>query len=197
MKLFYVFCSACLFLIACNNNKTADQPATGDTATASKVIEVPAPSMPDLPASVVYKNWEPGDPQATALIIDVYKAWDTDNPTDMATYFADSSVYDLPDGSRLVTTKETVEATLRKWRGLFKETTNLPFSLISLHNKDFDQDWVIAWTWTRWKNANGTKDSMLFCDNWRLKNNKIEYLNSLEHRASKQLSKSLNKNIPQ
>ncbi len=196
MKFFYLLCGVSLFLYACNNSKSSEQPATGDTiTTAPKLAE--APALPDLPASVIYKNWELGDPQKTALIVDVYKAWDSENPADMATFFADSSIYDLPDGSRLITTNETAEAKLRKWRSLFKETSNIPFSLISLHNKDLQEDWVIAWTWNRWRNTNGTKDSMLYCDNWRLKDNKIIYLNSLEHRVSKQLSKTLNTKIPQ
>jgi len=33
---------------------------------------------------------------------------------------------------------------------------------------------------------------MLYCDNWRLKDGKIVYLNSLENRPSKSLSKTLN-----
>lgn len=196
MKFFYLLTGASLLFCACNNTKSTEQPAIGDTAaTAPKLTEVPA--LPDLPASVIYKNWEPGDPQKMAMIVDVYKAWDSENPKDMAAYFADSSIYDLPDGSRMVTTSETAEAKLRKWRSLFKETSNIPFSIISLHNKDLQEDWVIAWTWNKWRNVNGTKDSMLYCDNWRLKDNKIVYLNSLEHRVSKQLSKTLNTKIPQ
>ena len=69
---------------------------------------------------------------------------------------------------------------------------NIPFSLISLHNKDLDQQWVIAWTWNKWRHADGSKDSMLYCDNFRLKDGKIVYLNSLQNQPSKSLSKTLN-----
>ena len=87
----------------------------------------------------------------------------------------------------------TIESTLRKWRKNYKETVNIPFSLISLHNKDLDQQWVIAWTWNKWRDADGGKDSMLYCDNWRFKNGKIVYLNSLENLPSRELLKTLNK----
>ena len=96
----------------------------------------------------------------------------------------------------LLLTNNTIESTLRKWRKNYKETSNIPFSLVSLHNKDLDQQWVMAWTWNKWRNADGTKDSMLYCDNWRLKDGKIVYLNSAENRPSKSLSKTLNSKIP-
>jgi hypothetical protein len=126
----------------------------------------------------------------------VYKAWDSEAASNMANYFADSTAYDLPDGTRATTTNTTIESKFRKWRNAYKETSNVPFSLISLYNKDRDQEWVIAWTWNKWTYNDGKKDSMLFCDNWRIKLGKIEYLNSLQNRPSKQLSKRLNEAIP-
>jgi hypothetical protein len=114
----------------------------------------------------------------------------------MSTYFGDTTRFDLPDGRRFTISNNTIESTLRKWRKNYKETSNIPFSLISLHNKDMDQQWVIAWTWNKWRYVDGTKDSMLYCDNWRLKDGKIVYLNSAENQPSKSLSKTLNNKIP-
>jgi hypothetical protein len=114
----------------------------------------------------------------------------------MALYFSDSAIYDFPDGTRRITTSKTIEATFRKWRHEFGQTSNIPFSLISLHNKDFEQEWVIAWTWNKWQDANGRQDSALYCDNWRFKDGKINYLNSLENHTSHQLGNRLNEKIP-
>nr|MCU0386728.1 nuclear transport factor 2 family protein [Flavihumibacter sp.] len=142
------------------------------------------------------KNWEAGDPQLAGTIANLYQAWDSDSPTDMASYLADSTVFDWPNGVRVSTNKETVEAVLRKWRNTYSSTTNTPFSLISLHNIDRNQDWVIAWVWNKWQTKDGKKDSMLVCDNWLLKNGKVVYLNSSENRTSKSLSGLLNTAIP-
>ena len=133
-----------------------------------------------------------GDPQNLKLIVDVYKAWDSQNYEYLADYFADSTEFDLPGATRLVTTNKDIAARLHKWRTQFGKTSNIPFSLISLSNKDRDHDWVIAWTWNKWEEKNGRKDSMLYCDNWRIQNGKIVYLNSLEQRPSRQLTKTLN-----
>jgi len=183
----------CAFIISCNNDTKVDsqQPAPDSSATNAQPATKEQSST--LPSFVVFKNWEQGNPENSQLILDTYKAWDSDSTGAMSSHFGDTTRFDLPDGRRFTTTNNTIESTLRKWRKNYKETTNMPFSLISLHNKDLDQQWVIAWTWNKWRYTDGTKDSMLYCDNWRLKDGKIVYLNSLENRPSKSLSKSLNK----
>jgi len=193
---------ACLliavFASACNSDeKNEGESSNAVDTTAGESKPAPVAAIPELPASVIYKNWEVGKPENTLLILKVYQSWDSDSTADMSSYFADSTSYDLPDGTRASTNNKTVASKFRQWRRAYKETTNIPFSLISLNNKDRDQEWVIAWTWNRWTYNDGKKDSMLYCDNWRIKDGKIAYLNSLQNRASKQLSKVLNKNIPQ
>jgi hypothetical protein len=166
--------------------------------TIATVLEPePVQAMPDLPPEVVYKNWEIGDLQNNKVVADLYKAWDTNNPGDMVEYFADSALLELPDGKRLWVTKETAKARLRKWRGYFKETTNSPISLMSLRDKDTNEQWVIAWIWNKWRDDGGGKDSMFYCDNWQLRDKKVIYMNSLDHQPSRQLAKTLNKMIAQ
>lgn len=201
----YSFIIGCLTvsLYACNNApvQEATTPASNaENATGSteKTQIVPdSKPLPELPHYVVYKNWEMGNPDHVKIVSDVYQAWDSDNPKDMTVYFADSTAFDFPDGRRVYTTKQDAEKQFRKWRGWYKHTSNLSFSLISLHNKDQDQDWVIAWTWNKWQDDTGKKDSMLYCDNWRIKDNKIVYLNSLQQKPSKTLARTLNSKIPE
>ncbi len=195
-KRYLIYLLIAVFTSACNSNeKSESEASTADTA--AKAQPAPTAAIPDLPSNVIYKNWEVGKPENTLLVLNVYRAWDSDSTEDMSSYFADSTAYDLPDGTRASTNNKTVASKFRQWRKAYKETTNIPFSLISLNNKDRDQEWVIAWTWNKWTYNDGKKDSMLYCDNWRIKDGKIAYLNSLQNRASKQLSKSLNRNIPQ
>jgi len=189
--LFYVLPG--IFVISCNNDKTANQQSTAIDSSDAKTEPVTTEQPSTLPAYVMFRNWEQGDPQNSRLILNTYQAWDSDSTGIMSAYFGDTTRFDLPDGRRFTTNNNTIESTLRKWRKSYKETSNIPFSLISLHNKDLDQQWVIAWTWNKWQHADGSKDSMLYCDNWRLKDGKIVYLNSTENRPSKPLIKTLNK----
>ena len=184
------------FVSGCNNEKTADTPSSGADTTNKKSEPTAETKSPDLPPYVVLKNWEAGNVQHTQLVLNVYKAWDSGASGEMESYFADSTKYDFPDGTRYTTTNKTVASKFRQWRNAYKETSNIPFSLISLHNKDLDQEWVIAWTWNKWRYDDGKKDSMLYCDNWRIKDGRIEYLNSLQNRPSKALSTRLNTAIP-
>lgn len=183
-----------IFAVSCNNDKPADQASTAIDSSATK--SQPAAVESTLPSFVLFRNWEQGDPENSQLILKTYQAWDNDSTGGMSTYFGDTTRFDLPDGRRFTMPNNTIESTLRKWRKNYKATSNIPFSLISLHNKDLDQQWVIAWTWNKWQYVDGTKDSMLYCDNWRLKDGKIVYLNSTENQPSKSLSKTLNNKIP-
>jgi len=181
-----------IFMVSCNNNKTPDQPSPAADSSITQSQPTATEQLSTLPSFVIYRNWEPGNPENSHLVLKAYKAWDSDSTGVLASFFADTTRFDLPDARRFTMTNKSIEPTLRKWRKNYKETSNIPFSLISLHNKDLDQQWVIAWTWNKWSLADGSKDSMLYCDNWRLKDGKIVYLNSLENRPSKSLSKTLN-----
>ena len=195
-KLF--FCSSLLVLFsACNsNNKPAENLAPPNKDSISKPeSNIESPAMSDLPSFVAFRNWQIGDPSNATSVLNVYGTWDRSNTDSMAIYFADSATYDFPNGTRRITTRHTIEATFRKWRHDYTQTSNIPFSMISLHNKDLDQDWVIAWTWNKWQYTDGKKDSALYCDNWRIRAGKITYLNSMENRASKELAKRLNERI--
>jgi len=190
-KRFFFYLLPGVFIVSCNN-KSADQQSPVADSSAKSQPAADEKSVA-LPSFVVYRNWEQGNPENLPLIVSAYQAWDSDSTGALSSFFSDTTRFDLPDGRRFTTNNNTIESTLRKWRKNYKATSNIPFSLISLHNKDLDQQWVIAWTWNKWQNNDGTKDSMLYCDNWRLKDGKIVYLNSLQNYPSKPLSKTLNK----
>jgi len=191
LKRFLVYVIPGILIVSCNNEKTSSQQSPAADSSAKPQLTTMQPES-TLPPFVVFRNWEMADPGSSELIINTYKAWDSDSTGVMSTYFGDTTRFDLPDGRRFTISNNTIESTLRKWRKNYKETSNIPFSMISLHNKDLDQQWVIAWTWNKWRNTDGSKDSMLYCDNWRLKDGKIVYLNSLQNRPSKSLSTKLN-----
>jgi hypothetical protein len=199
-SLFYLL--TVISIASCNNSAKVDkQPSSADSpATATATVPADTAHATEqastLPAFVVFKNWEMGDPANAQLVVNTYNAWDSDSTGTMSGYFGDTTHFDLPDGRRFTMSNKTIESTLRKWRKNYKATSNIPFSVIPLHNKDRDQQWVLAWTWNKWKYSDGSKDSMLYFDNWRLKDGKIVYLNSSQNKPSKSLLKTLS-NVPE
>jgi len=194
-----LLCVLLAFTVACNTNGESEYKTTPDSVSTSNQQAHSTTTLETesaLPSFVAFRNWQMGDPAKTSLIVGVYRTWDSGNTDSMATFFADSSTYDFPDGTRRITTGKTIEATFRKWRHEYAATSNIPFSLISLYNKDLKQEWVIAWTWNKWEAKGGIKDSALYCDNWRFEEGKITYLNSMENHVSKALAKRLNEKIP-
>jgi len=190
-KRFLLYLLPGMFIVSCNNKSADQQSPAADSSAKSRAAA--DEKVVALPPFVVYRNWEQGNSENLPIIVSAYQAWDSDSTGAMTSFFGDTTRFDLPDGRRFTTNNNSIESTLRKWRKNYKATSNIPFSLIALHNKDLDQQWVIAWTWNKWQNSDGTKDSMLYCDNWRLKDGKIVYLNSLQNQPSKALSKTLNK----
>ena len=178
-------------MISCKDGKD-QSPAPTDINNTKSTSKGDTEQVSPLPSSVIFQNWTIGKPENALLILSAYKVWDSATLQNLEPYLADTVGLDLPDGRRLRVTKNSINNTLGKWRKQYRETTNTPFSLISLYNKDRDQEWVIAWIWNRWRYNDGVRDSMLYCDNWRINNGKIEYLNSAENKPSSQLKKSLN-----
>ena len=121
----------------------------------------------------------------------MYHAWDANDANTVAGFFADSASMDMPDGRRLVLNKDNVYEKFAKGRRQYANASNKIISAISLHNDDYDEDWVQVLTYNKWSYQDGVKDSSLYFDNWRLKNGKINYLNSLEQKPPRPLLKTL------
>ena len=196
LKQFFLCLLSIALFYACNNESAQDKEMKQSDSTTGNVPGTMAPPAAMLPEFVLFQHWEMGDPKKTEVIVRMYQAWDKGDTADVSSFFGDTTLWDFPDGRRQTTTSNSAGATLRKWRSAYKETSNVPFSLISLRNTDYNQDWVIAWTWNKWRYTDGKKDSMLYCDNWRFENDKVVYLNSLESRPSKKLTQRLNTLIP-
>ena len=121
----------------------------------------------------------------------MYHAWDANDANTGAGFFADSASMDMPDGRRLLLNKDNVYEKFAKGRRQYADASNKIISAISLHNDDYDEDWVQVLTYNKWSYQDGVKDSSLYFDNWRLKNGKINYLNSLEQKPPRPLLKTL------
>ena len=179
-KIFFV--ALTVFIFTCEDEKKEPEVVA---------TEEPSKALPAFAYPVDRANWKIGDPGNTKLVLDMYHAWDANDANTVAGFFADSAAMDMPDARRLVLNKDNVYEKFSKSRRQYANASHKIISAISLHNDDYDEDWVQVLAYNKWSYQDGAKDSSLYFDNWRLKNGKINYLNSLEQKPPRQLLKTL------
>jgi ketosteroid isomerase-like protein len=177
-----------VFLISCNDK--TEEPKETSTATPGTESETKKP-LPDFAYPVEMANWTMGDANNTKTVLDVYKAWEQKDSAVFAASFADSASMDMPDARRLTFTKGNAYKRLYNARSKYNAISNQIVSAYALHNVDRNADWVMIMVYNKWTYNSGVKDSALYWDNWRLKDGKIVYLNSLEQAPPKTLLKTL------
>ena len=184
-KLFYLLLT--VFIFSCGDEKKEPETST----TPELATPEPEKALPEFAYPVDRSHWKMGDPANTKLILDMYQAWDAKDGAAVAAFFADSADMDMPDGRRLLLRKDDVFEKFAKARSQYTNTSNKIVSAMALHNDDHNDDWVQIMTYNKWAYKDGVKDSMLYFDNWRLKDGKIVYLNSLQQKPPKALLKRL------
>jgi len=177
-----------VFLISCTgNNEKQTEAMAGSSEPA---VESKKP-LPEFAYPVAMANWNMGDANDTKTVLDVYKAWEEKDSAVFAASFADSASMDMPDARRLTFTRGNAYKKLYAARNQYNSITNKIVSAYALHNEENNADWVMVMVYNKWTYKNGVKDSALYWDNWRLKDGKIVYLNSLEQAPPKVLLKML------
>ena len=173
------FSALTVFLFSCQDEKKPEV-----------ITDSPKP-LPEFAYPVERSHWNIGDPGNTKLVLDMYRAWDGNDANTVAGFFADSASMDMPDARRLNLSKGDIYERFAKARKQYADASHRIISAISLHNTDYDEDWVQVLSYNKWSYQDGVKDSMLYFDSWRLKNGKISYLNSLEQKPPRPLLKKL------
>lgn len=175
---------AFVILLASCGDKTTTIVVTNDSTKTDSVAVAPTFSVP-----VMYKDWEIGNPLYATTVVGFYKAWD-DKSTDVASYFSDSVVLRIPDETdQIVVANAMINKTLKDNRAMYDSTSNDIISAVSLHDKESGEDWVMVTTYNKWVNKDGSRDSILYQDDWRLKAGKINLLMSFDKVPTKQLLK--------
>ncbi len=69
---------------------------------------------------------------------------------------------------------------------MYDSTSNDILSAVSLHDKKSNEDWVMITTYNKWIQKNGTRDSVLYHDTWKIKDGKLSFLMSFDKVPTKQ-----------
>ena len=165
-KIIYLFASVC-FLASCNNEKAADNNTTSAKVKTSY-------SYP-----IRYSDWEIGNPDNVKTVLDLYHAWDNMDVNKVNSLFADTVRMRIPtERDEIVIPNSRINDALKENRGMYDSTSNSIVSAVSLHDRESNEDWVMINTYSKWIEKDGKRDSVLYHDDWRLKNGKIDFLMS-------------------
>lgn len=164
-KIIYLFASVC-FLASCNNEKTADNTTSAKVKTSY--------SYP-----IRYSDWEIGNSENIKTVLDFYTAWDSKDVSKIASLFADTVRMRLPsERNEVWAPNSEINEKLVANRGMYDSTSNNILSAVSLHDRESNEDWVMITTYSKWVEKDGKRDSVLYHDDWRVKNGKIDFLMS-------------------
>jgi len=184
MKKIFVLAATVILLSCQDEKKPTETPAPAPVTETKK-------ALPEFAYPIAMSNWSMGDPNNTKTVLDVYRAWEKKDSAVIAAAFADSAYMDMPDARRISLAKGSAYVKLSKARSQYDAISNKIVSAYALHNEDQGTDWVMVMTYNKWTYKDGVKDSALYWDNWRLKDGRIVYLNSLEQAPPKTLLKTL------
>ncbi|WP_153796204.1 nuclear transport factor 2 family protein [Foetidibacter luteolus] len=186
MKNIFFVLIAGLFTGACGQQSAVAEHTVSDSSTTTAPAALLQYAYP-----VSMANWKLGDPLNTKAVLDMYSAWDKGDGKAVASFFADSAELDLPGAVRITLSKGQIESRFVKLRKMFGASTNHIVSAYALYNEEFEEDWVMVVSYNKWTYKDGVRDSMLYADNWRLKDGKVNYLTSLEEKPASALLKTL------
>jgi hypothetical protein len=163
----------------------------GDPAKSDSTVVVTNNDASSLAYPVKYVNWEIGDFNNVKVVTDMYKAWDEDQAKGVAAYFADTVRMRLPEvRNEIVVPNSQVDAKMAANRSMYGITDNDMVSAVALREKTSGEEWVMITTYAKWTEKSGKRDSVLYHDDWRIKNGKIDFLMSFSKLPSSEFLKN-------
>jgi hypothetical protein len=146
---------------------------------------------PDYLKSVKYVDWEIGNPDNIKPVLDFYNFWDKQDIQNITSLFGDTVRLRIPDErAEIMAPHDKIYEGLKANRAMYTSSTNDVLSVVSLHDRERNEDWVMATVYSKWIEDGGRRDSVLFSDNWRLKDGKINFLMSFDKKPTSSFLKA-------
>lgn len=151
-----------ILLVSCRDSNKQTEPTTVDSMPAN---------------GAKYVNWEIGDASNVNKIMEFYKFWDAKDFNAANEFFADTVRVILPTvRGEIIVPNHEVSKRLAANRDTYQVTSNDVLSSVALHDKVTGEDWVMITAYSKWVEKNGKKDSVIYHDDWRLVNGKVDRL---------------------
>ncbi len=149
--------------------------AVNNDSTSTTKMEETAPAV-NYPFTATYSSdWKIGNPENASIVLNVYKALEDNNIDEFDKYLADSVTSQSYDGVQSIKSKAAIIKSVKEYRNTLKSITEEFIAFVPLHSIDKNEDWVATWMKERVIRKDGTKDSTLYMETWRFKNDKIYY----------------------
>ena len=181
-KVYFIVAALCL-LAACNSGepKSADSATTNDSAAATTTAA---------PLTYAYTptysgDFEIGDPKYAQTILDIWKDFDNNTFDNSKDKFADTVLMLFPD-MELYASRDSMIASTKAYRGLFKSVQSKIDAVMSVKSTDRNEDWVLVWGTEVHTNKKNVTDSVYLHEAWRLnKDGKVEYMEQFSRTPAK------------
>ncbi|MDB5226009.1 MAG: hypothetical protein JWN78_202 [Bacteroidota bacterium] len=164
MKKLFIYVALLLFAVACKPKATTDASGTPAAAAPSDM-----PYTPDRP----WKNWGVGDPQNSATVMKMLKAWEKKDVAQALSYFADSTEMAF-DNYRAKLSHDSMKPFLDRTLADYKTVSVKMDDWESVVSEDKKDAWVTVWYKQTWVDNKGVTDSLDVTDEARLKDGKID-----------------------
>jgi hypothetical protein len=155
---------ACLFiLVSCNSNQPAQ------TEPAKPASDSMAVQNINSPYDIQYSSkFIVGNPKYAENILTLWKDFDNGNLSAHKDFFADSVQAILGSGASMHASRDSVIATIQKYRSSLSAATDRVDAVMAVKSTDKNEDWVLIWGTEIDTHKNGKIDSVDLQETWRI-----------------------------
>jgi hypothetical protein len=127
----------------------------------------------------------PSHPDYAHEVLTVWKEFESNQVDSIRQYFADTVIYENAEGARFRgSSNELLNLARKDIEGL--DSLRFDISMWqSLHANDRNEDWVYIWAAERRYAKNGSADTTLIHEQWKIKDNKVVFFNQYKAKAVK------------
>jgi hypothetical protein len=178
MKQIFLCLAAASLMMACNNEKKADEPAT------ETKMDKPAVSLPYMAA--YSSSFEMGNPAYSAMILQgSWKDWESNTMTNMKSWVADTILAFHSDN---VVTRgvDSLQARWIRGRAGYTSVIDSIDAVIPVYSTDKKENWVLVWAREISTDTKGKIDTVAIMETWRInKDGKADFVLQYDRHARK------------
>ena len=176
-------CIALFVLAACSGGTNTTTPSA-DTSSVTKMDA--ANKEVSYPYAINYSSkFEFADPEKSKMILDLWKDFDNNTFDNSKDKFADTVLMLFPD-MELYASRDSMIASTKAYRGLFKSVQSKIDAVMSVRSTDKNEDWVLVWGTEVHTNKKNVTDSVYLHEAWRLnKDGKVDYMEQFSRKPAK------------